>query len=79
MLHHFTHRTPDHIWHAVYMVPATGIMSSIGNALTERGARAMCDDANREQAAKERAAAAASMHPADRKIPRGFYTDEDAA
>lgn len=79
MLHHHPHQADGGIWHAVYQIPGTTALSSIGDALTERGAKIMCDDANRDQVAKAKAAAAAAIHPADRKIPAGFYTDRDAS
>ena len=78
MLHHHTHQASDSRWHAVYTAPGGINLYSIGDALTERGAKIMCDDANRDQVAKAKAAAAAAIHPADRKIPAGFYTDRDA-
>ena len=79
MLHHFPHQAINGIWHAVYRAPGTEALHSIGDALTERGASVMALDANRDQAAMARASAAAAVHPADRRIPRGFYTDGDAA
>lgn len=78
-LHHFPFHDADGRWHAVYFVPGTTVMHSIGSGLVEAAAKRVCEEANREQRANEAAALAAAVHPADRRIPAGFYTDGDAA
>lgn len=78
MLHHFPYQADDGRWHAVYRAPGGINLYSIGDALTERGARAMAQQANRDQERKAQAAAAAAVHPADRRIPKGLYTDREA-
>jgi len=77
MLHHFPHQVGDS-WHAVYRVPGRDLLSSVGVASTKAGAQHMCDEGNNDQQAKERISAQSAVHPADRKIPGGFYTDGDA-
>jgi hypothetical protein len=74
-LHHHTHQAADGRWHAVYRVPGTAILHSIGDALTERGARSMAQAANAEQERRR----PIDEDPLRRPIPAGFYTDEDAA
>lgn len=77
MLFHFPHQA-DEDWHAVYQVPGTCILASGGVASTRPGAQHMCDLGNKDQRTKELASMQNAVHPADRKIPRGFYTDGDA-
>jgi len=79
MLHHFPHQAANGNWHAVYQCPGTTALHSIGDALCITGAQRMCDDANREQRAMHAQAMAAAMPPEERRIVKGFYTDEDAA
>lgn len=75
-LHHFTHQAIDGSWHAVYRSPGCDTLNSIGDAISEKGAKAMADAANREQARRR---PSPQPEPGRHRIPRGFYTDEDAA
>jgi hypothetical protein len=75
-LHHFTHQAIDGAWHAVYRSPGCDTLNSIGDAISRTGAQAMADAANREQARRR---PAATQEPGHHRIPRGFYTDADAA
>ncbi len=77
-LHHFPHLAADGRWHAVYQVPGTATLSSVCDCVTQAAAKRVCAAENADQARKAAAAAAAAIHPADRKIPAGFYTDNDA-
>lgn len=77
-LHHFPHQAIDGSWHAVYRSPGTDVLNSVADCPTERGAQQVCDDRNREQRKMAAAAAQAATHPADRKIPAGFYSDRIA-
>lgn len=76
-LHHFPHQAAGR-WHAVYQVPGTETLSSVCDCVTERAAKSVCAEENKRQERMAREAAAAAIHPADRKIPAGFYTDDDA-
>lgn len=79
-LNHFTHYEPtDCRWHAVYRIAGDVSMSSIGNASTKAGAAKMANEANAIQHKQDLAAIAAAVHPADRRIPAGFYSDSEAA
>ena len=78
MLHHFPRRSADGRWHAVYQVPGTETLSSVCDCVTQAAAKRVCAAENAHQVLKAAAAAAAAIHPADRKIPAGFYTDRDA-
>lgn len=65
--------------HAVYAIPGTaGALHSIGDAATFDGAARIAKEANEIQAQQERALVIAALHPADRPIPKGFYTDLDS-
>lgn len=70
---HFPHQATDGSWHAVYRIPATQALSSIGSALSLDGAKLIADEANRQQRTLVPPA-----DPYDRKLPAGLYTDEDA-
>ena len=76
MLQHFPYFN-NNKWYAVYTVCGTNIFSSIGEATTKKGAQVMCDDANKEQLRQEKLMIQSAIHPADRKIPYGFYTDNE--
>lgn len=79
-LKHFTiHNQADMRWHACYHVAGGQCASSIGSAITKDGADKIANEANRAQAAQDRAAELAALHPADRPLVSGFYTDLDAA
>ena len=65
-------------WHAAYQVPGTQTLSSVCDCFSEDGAKRVCATENKDQERKAASAAAAAIHPADRKIPAGFYTDRDA-
>jgi hypothetical protein len=78
-LHHFPFQAIDSSWHAVYRSPQADVLNSIGDGLTERGAQRMCDEANREQAHMEATVMVVAADPADRRIPKGFYSNEEAA
>lgn len=71
--HHFPHRAIDGAWHAVYRCPQTEHLNSIGAGLSEASAKAMADDANKQQAHQH----AASMDAAT--APAGIHSDADAA
>lgn len=75
-LHHFPHQAIDGAWHAVYRLPGCDTLNSVGDALSRQGAQAMADAANREQARRQ---PAPEPDPGVHRIPRGFYTDEDAS
>lgn len=72
-LHHFPHQAINGAWHAVYRLPGCGTLHSIGDAPSRAAAKAMADEANREQSSRLVAALPA------RRIPAGFYTDKEAA
>jgi hypothetical protein len=77
-LSHFTHYEPSNKrWHAVYQMAGDTGLSSVGSASTQASAALMAQQANAAQEAQERAALAAAIHPADRHIPAGFYSDKD--
>lgn len=79
-LAHFTHYEPsDCRWHAVYRIAGDVSISSIGTASTKSGADKMAHEANAIQHKQDIAAIAAAVHPADRRIPSGFYSDSEAA
>ena len=75
MLHHFPTQDESGVWHAAYKIPGTEALHSICEMLTESSAKRICKEANDEQQLKENQAIQASIHPADRKIPKGFYDD----
>ena len=77
-LHHFPHQAIDGRWHAVYRLPACSTLHSVMDAPNRQAVEGECRRLNAEQARQEAAALAAAVHPADRKIPAGFYTDRDA-
>ncbi|WP_114968341.1 hypothetical protein [Rhodoferax ferrireducens] len=78
-LNHFTIQAGARC-HAVYAIPGTtGALHSIGDTLTQEGADKIAREANELQEKQERALVIAALHPADRPIPKGFYTDLDAA
>jgi hypothetical protein len=63
----------DGSFHAVYRIPGTNMLSSVSRCLTLRAA---------QQVAREEARARPEykyVEPFERAIPKGFYTDEDAA
>lgn len=78
-LHHFTIQAIDGRWHAVYRVPLTGYLHSVTDDACRVSVERECRRLNDEQKRKDAAAQAAAVPPADRPIPRGFYTDKDAA
>ena len=75
-LHHFTFQAIDGRWHAVYRTPGCGPLTSVGDAPCQKAAQELADTANREQARK---ADTTPTDPYDRKIPKGFYEDAEAA
>lgn len=75
-LHHFPHQAIDGSWHAVYKVPGTGALSSVADCITEAAAKRVADDCNRHQRRMAASAAQAAIHPADRPIPKGFYSED---
>lgn len=78
-LHHYPYQAANGRWHAVYDIPKyVGVMHSVCDCLTEGQAKSVCNTENKRQAQLAAAAAVAATHPADRKIPAGFYTDRDA-
>lgn len=79
MLHHFPHQAIDGSWHTVYRRPTTGELQSVLDAPTKRAAQEEADRLNLEQARQTKASAALAVPPAERRLPKGFYTDEDAA
>lgn len=76
-LNHFTIQAGARC-HAVYAIPGTTALHSIGDALTPEGATKIAREANELQEKQERAVLIAALHPADRPIPKGFYTDLDS-
>ena len=78
-LHYFTHQSVDGRWHTVYCTPGCVSLTSAMDAGSERAAREEAANQNRLQARQEEASQQASLAPADRPIPRGFYNDGDAA
>lgn len=72
-------RAPDGRWHTVRILPGSPVLASVMDAPTERAAREEAARLNIAEAKQEQAAQAAALAPADRPIPKGFYTDHDAA
>lgn len=72
MLNHFIHQDTNGEWHAVYQIPGSGVLSSVGVSLTKSGAEGIARHANHAQKPY------VWTDPYDRPIPKGFYTDEDA-
>ena len=79
MLHHFTHQAADGRWHCVYRTPGCTSLTSVLDAAAERPCIAEAARLNRLQAQQHAASLALSVAPADRPIPKGFYTENDAA
>ena len=78
-LHHFPYQAIDGRWHAVHRVPGCNTLHSHTDAACRVSVERECRKLNADQARKEAAAIAAAVHPSERSIPSGFYTDEDAA
>ncbi len=79
MLYHFAHRHTDGRWHAAYLAPGTAAVTSVVDCHTKKAAQEQANTLNREQERKARESAAQAQAIEDRPIPRGFYTDNDAA
>ncbi len=79
MLHYTTHQHLDGRWHCVYRVPGTAALMSVMDAGWERPCQQEADRRNAEQARQAEAARIASLPPAERPVPRGFYDNNDAA
>lgn len=78
MLEYFTYPDGD-LWHTVYRQCGGGLIS-VAAGISERLAEQEAHRLNVEQ--KQRKAASVAMgliDPIDRPLPRGMYTDEDAA
>lgn len=73
-LHHFTHQSIDGSWHAVYRVPGINVLHSVGESACKRGAQAMADEANREQARRN---PGTGIPPHERKLA-AVYDDAEA-
>ena len=79
MLHHFAYQAIDGRWHAVYRLAGCNTLHSVSDACCPKSVERECRALNDEQARMAASAAAAAVHPADRKIPAGFYSDAEAA
>lgn len=64
---------PDGSFHAVYKIPGSEMLSSVARCLTLRAAQEIAREENRARPETK------YVDPYDRAIPKGFYTDEDAA
>lgn len=78
MTAHSTHQAIDGQWHAVYRVPGSAMLHSVGVANTERGAKVMATEAEAAAVKRERALESYDQWE-PRPVPRGFYTDADAS
>jgi hypothetical protein len=74
-LHHFPHQAIDGSWHAVYKTPGTNVLNSVADCISEASAKRECTERNKEQRRMASIAAQSEIHPADRKIPQGFYQE----
>ena len=79
MLHHFTHQAADGRWHTVYRTPGCTSLTSVLDDGSERPCKAEAARLNAQQARQHAASLALAVAPADRPIPKGFYSDGDAA
>ena len=79
MLRHFPVMDSDGRWHAAYMVPGTSTAHSVVDCPTRSAAQRHADTCNEDQERKARVSAALAQAIQDRPIPKGFYTDDDAA
>jgi hypothetical protein len=79
MLHHFTHQHLDGRWHCVYRVPGTDTLASVMDAEWEQPCTQEALRLNRLQARQHEAAMALNVPHAERRIPAGFYNNNDAA
>lgn len=77
-MRHWAHQDLIGQWHAVYQIPGRQTLHSVGVANTERGAVALAESA--EAAWLRREESHVPLDPWEpRRIPSGFYTDQDAA
>jgi hypothetical protein len=66
-------------WHAAYRVPGTETMNSTQECLSEDIAIRVCRDENARQRHLLKTSIANMAEPEYRRIPHGFYTDNDAS